>query len=139
MDRCPDTTPRVHNLEKIIQHQTIIAKKPAPCLLNNCIGYDCHHKQELNPLKHLLHQVHAPHHPGPCERQPTLAPTTGYEHSETPAPSPTHDYHEYTHYVLIKHHKSHLMHTCICIKIGIINKVNKGKGSMLCVLINSMK
>ena len=116
-----------------------MAKKPTPSLLNNYIGYDRHHKQELNPLKHFLHHVHAPHHPGPCERQPTLAPTTGYEHSGTPAPFPTHDYRVYARSALDKHHKSHLMHICIHIKIGTINKVNKGKGSMLCAPVNSMK
>ena len=138
-DRYPDTTSRVHNLEKIIQHQTIIAKKPTSSLLNNYIGHNRHHKKELNPLKHLLHQVNAPHHHGPCERQPTLALTAGYEHSRMPALSSTHDYHERTHSALDKYHKSHLMHTCICIKIGTINKVNKEKNSTLCVLVKSMK
>ena len=116
-----------------------MAKKPTPSLLNNYIGYDHHHKQELNPLKHLLHQVYAPHHPGPYERQPTLSATPEYEHSGMPAPSPTYDYHEHTHSTLDKHHKSHLIHTCIHIKIGIIKKVNKRKGSTLCAPVNSMK
>ena len=87
------------------------SQKPTPSLLNNYIDYDRHHKQELNPLKHLFHQVHAPHHYGPCKRQPTLAPTAGYKHLETLVPSPTHDYHEHTHSALDKHHKSNLMHT----------------------------